>query len=190
LAGFAVPSITGGVLAAMGLADTFAFFALVILAGIGEGAVLGLAQWLALRRYLPGIAWREWVIATGSAAGAAWLIGMSLSALGGAPEVTPQLMIAIAIPLGIIFLLLMGGAQWFVLRRRVSRAGWWIVANAVAWPVGVAVPVVALSLVPDNAAAWMMIAVGVISGILMGVVVGAITGFALARLVRSPLPQA
>lgn len=31
---------------------------------------------------------------------------------------------------------LMGGLQWVELRRRVSRAGWWVAANALGWAAG------------------------------------------------------
>ena len=55
-------------------------------------------------------------------------------------------------------------------------------ANAIAWPLGVAMPVAGMALLPDTAGAATMIAVGVVCGLLMGVLVGAITGFALVYL--------
>ncbi len=84
------------------------------------------------------------------------------------------------------FLLSMGGAQWLVVRHHVTHAGWWIAANAVAWPIGVTVPVVGMTLIPDGAAAASMAAVGVLSGLLMGLIVGALTGVAFVFLVLPP----
>jgi VIT1/CCC1 family predicted Fe2+/Mn2+ transporter len=88
----------------------------------------------------------------------------------------------LALPCGMIFLCAIGGAQWWVLRRSVAHAGWWVLANAVAWPVGVAVSVVGMALLPDSTGALVMLVMGVICGLLMGAVVGAITGIALVRL--------
>jgi hypothetical protein len=39
---------------------------------------------------------------------------------------------------GIVFGVITGFFQWLVLRRYLSRAGWWIVASAVGWAVGIA----------------------------------------------------
>jgi len=158
--------------------------ALLVAAGLGEGAVLGLAQWLALRRSVPDLHGRAWVLATALAAGIAWALAMSLVTLGELNMLGPPARAILALPLGIIFLCSIGGAQWWVLRRSVAHAGWWILANAVAWPVGVAIPVVGMALLPDTAGAVTMLVVGVICGLLMGAVVGAITGIALVRLLR------
>jgi hypothetical protein len=59
-------------------------------------------------------------------------------------------------------------------------------ANALAWPLGVAVPVLAISLAPDGTPLLAMIAIGLASGMMMGLVVGAITGLVLRRLFSNP----
>jgi hypothetical protein len=86
--------------------------------------------------------------------------------------------------LGILFLLSMGGAQWLALRRYVRRAGWWIAANAVAWPIGVAMPFITIGIIPDDSPVALMITAEIVGGVLMGVVVGAITGVVLVWLLR------
>jgi hypothetical protein len=188
LIGFGVPAFVGAIAGSFELAQG-AMFVVLVLAGAIEGAILGLAQWLALRRYLPGVRRRDWVIATALAATVAWIIGMLPSTFESMATLAPVLLSVGATVLGGVFLLSIGGAQWFVLRHHVQQAGWWIVANAVAWPLGIAVPVVALSLAPDGTPLVIMIALGVVSGLLMGLVVGAVTGLALVLLLRNRLGQ-
>jgi hypothetical protein len=182
LVGFGIPALIGASAYALRLSDSILNIA-VIVGGMGEGIVLGLAQWFVLRRYVPRIGARAWVLATGAGALLAWVIGMGLANVGPMVwHVSPSLFIMLASVLAVVFLLSMGGAQWLVLRRHVAHAGWWIAASALAWPLGVAVPVVGMALVPDGAAATTMAAVGVLSGVLMGGVVGAVTGVAFVAL--------
>jgi hypothetical protein len=182
LVGFAIPVAVGAGAWSLGLSD-LAIAILVTLAGAGEGAVLGFAQWLALRHTL-AIERRDWVLATGLAAVVAYAIGMLPSNLGDLSRFNSALLIGVGAVLGVIFLVSIGFAQWLVLRWAVPHAAWWIVANAVAWPLGVAVPVVGLALVPDNAPPVVWIVTGIVCGVLMGVVVGALTGIALIWMLR------
>jgi hypothetical protein len=179
--GFAIPALAGA--AAFWLAlGQIPMSALLVAAGLGEGAVLGLAQWLALRRSVTNMHGRSWVLATALAASIAWALAMALVTLRELNVLGSTALAILALPCGIIFLCSIGGAQWWVLRRSVAHAGWWILANAVAWPVGVAIPVVGMALLPDSTGALVMLVIGVICGLLMGAVVGAITGIALVRL--------
>jgi NhaP-type Na+/H+ or K+/H+ antiporter len=50
---------------------------------------------------------------------------------------------------------------------------------------GVAVPFIALALVPDASPFWVWAVMGIVSGVFMGLVVGAITGLGLVWLLRS-----
>jgi hypothetical protein len=85
------------------------------------GLLLGLLQYLLLRRYLPRIV--AWIAATT----AGWL---SLSALLGIFA-----FVAVAPPAPLI--VLAGGflalPQWFVLRTRVPNAVVWLIASTVSW---------------------------------------------------------
>jgi len=183
LFGFAIPALAGAAAAWLAIGQV-AMSTLLVTAGLGEGAVLGLAQWLALRPSLPHLPGRAWVLATALAAGIAWTLAMSLVTLGELNVLGRMALAILALPFGIMFLCSIGGAQWWVLRHSVAHASWWILANAIAWPIGVAIPVVGMALLPDTAGAVLMLLVGVICGLLMGLVVGAITGFALVRLLR------
>ena len=156
-----------------------------MLVGAIEGAVLGLAQWLALRRALPSVSRRAWVVATALGAMIAYLLAMLAVALGLLVQEQMALLAIGAVVFGVGFLVSIGLPQWLVLRRQLRHAGWWVPANALAWPLGVAVPFVALALVPDAAPCWVWAATGIVSGLVMGLVVGAVTGLALLWLVRS-----
>jgi hypothetical protein len=90
--------------------------------GLIAGAVVGAAQWLALRRVVPWI----WVAATSIGMAAGLSLGAALVDYG----------------IGRVDLMLMGavtgacagGLQAVVLaRRRISGATWWAVANPPAW---------------------------------------------------------
>lgn len=86
----------------------------------------GLLQYGLLRRYLPRMGW--WVLA----ATAGWLMGalLILISIWLRPLTTEFLGIALVfVELGFSI----GVGQRLLLRRRLSRAGWWIGANVVGW---------------------------------------------------------
>ena len=87
---------------------------LAVLLGAVFGTVVGILQWLVLRRrpVIRDAGW--WVLATALGCGVLG-IGVTIN--------------------GFVWLLagaVIGTAQWFVLRRSVQRAGWWVTANIVA----------------------------------------------------------
>jgi len=66
-----------------------------------------------------------------------------------------------------------GVLQWLLLRRYISRSGWWILANLIGW----------------NAAGLLAGAgamVSILESIPMGICVGAVTGLALILLLQHP----
>jgi hypothetical protein len=152
-------------------------------AGAVEGAAVGLAQWLVLRSALPALSRNAWTAATALGAMLAYALAyvMNVAAEASGGEFTSALIAVLAVA-GLLFLLSMGGAQWFILRRHVARAGWWIAANTAAWPLGVLLPVISIALVPDGAPLAVSIVAGATGGVLMGLTVGALTGAALVRL--------
>jgi hypothetical protein len=135
------------------------------------GTVVGATQWLVIRRHT---SWRGWGHAV------TWMLSMGLvGAVGLTASFAPtQTLIALGTTLpqgtvGVVLLTcglgtLVGTIQWSVLRARLSGSGWWIVANAVAAPAGLASGEL----------------VGGLGGVLVGVAVFAtMTGAVLARLV-------
>jgi hypothetical protein len=162
----------------------------LIVAATVEGAAVGLAQWWVLRRYLPALTWRAWVLATMLGAIAAWVIGMMMGTAGGdlfdSGEYAVALVIGVA--LGPVVGALLGLFQWIALRRHVQHAGWWVPANAAAWTAGMALIFVATSIVQEDTPVAVVAATWAVSGTLAGVVVAAIHGLVLVRLLRTHLP--
>ena len=167
------------------------------------GASLGVAQWLVLRRQLSRAAW--WVLA--SIVGGALYGGAGRAVYGAVFGVVGvALGTAVGKPIGLIvfaavFGASVGVAQWLYLRRKVSRAGWWVLATVVgsiaALAVGVSVGVVEGIGGPVFRAVFRAVrggpvfgtVYGAMGGAVFGVVFGAITGIALVWLSRGPAPQ-
>lgn len=134
---------TGAMLAAETLGGAVAWGTL--------GLITGVAQWLVLRRYLPRAGW--WVLA--SAAGwaivgsAKWHYEPLMEEIMppffrtveemGLPFLMPLLGITIGLVLDGMMGLVVGVAQWFVLKVHVRRAGRWVLISAVAWAAGAVV---------------------------------------------------
>ena len=89
----------------------------------------GLLQALLLRRWLPRIGW--WVVATA--------LGWSLGLFGTRVIYSATALDVYPVLFGLARALFTGGiiglAQWLVLRKRVPRAGWRILANVLGWGV-------------------------------------------------------
>lgn len=186
LLGFIAPAIAGSTAAVVGLSD-LERLPLLVLAGMIEGATFSCAQWLVLRRYLPELSGRTWIGATAVASGFAWTLGLIPSSISNLEAIPVAVLISGAIVIGSAFLVLIGGAQWLALRQVTARAGWWILANAIGWPLGVIVSIIGIGLIPDSASVGLMIGMGVASAVMMGVIVGAITGGFLVWLLRDQL---
>ena len=75
----------------------------------------------------------------------------------------------------------MGVLQWRRLRVVVESSATWIAVTAVAWTIGVALPVIASSIIPHGWPPVLHIGVAVAAAVAMGATVGAITGRTLAR---------
>ena len=92
----------------------------------------GTAQWLVLRRAIRA-AW--WMPVTAVGATICGVIG-GFSSGGGTSHIGP---VEGPVPLSLallalppLFVLLLGGGQWLILRREAENAGWWPVVNAAA----------------------------------------------------------
>lgn len=187
LLGFAVPALAGmAALLLIGAPDTtapaLAFYALLVIAGAGEGAILGAAQWRALRSALPSISRRTWAGATATGAAVAWALGMlpnTIDAIIALPTTVLFLLwIAIAVPL----LCTIGVAQMLVLRPHINGSGWWIGANVLGWLLGLPATFIIPALVPDGSPTAVWVVAFIVAGVLMGAIVGATTGLALQRI--------
>ncbi|NJM06374.1 hypothetical protein HC891_09545 [Candidatus Gracilibacteria bacterium] len=162
-------------------------FCVLVAAGSLEGIALGYAQWRVLRSVLPRIGWRAWTGATALAAVLAWSLGMLPNAITDGAGLGATFMVLAWVAVAPLLLLSIGVAQWFVLRRHLSRAALWVPANALGWTLGVGATFVGAALINETMPLWMAVSIGVASGIAMGFVVGCITGWTLIRMVRGQL---
>ena len=157
-------------------------YAVAVVGGLGEGAVLGWFQARVLGRILPELDRRQWIVATAVAASFAWAWGMLAPTLDDLFGLTMTAQIAIWIPSGIMILLSIGSAQAFVLRRIVDRPASWVVANFGGWLAGLPWTFALPGAVPDDAPVYVWVATFIVSGVLMGATAGAVTGLAVTRL--------
>jgi hypothetical protein len=165
----------------------------MILAGTFEGVVIGVAQWWVLRRSLRQLNWRAWMLATVIGAFVAWTLGMIPSTLIGAteaaatppPEISHALRYALAALMGAVLGPLLGLPQWWVLRRYVPQAAWWVLANTAAWAVGMPVVFVGASLLRPGGFSMSLVVIAIAALASTGAVVGAIHGTVLVWLLRS-----
>jgi hypothetical protein len=168
--------------------------ALAVLAGtVIEGSVVGTAQWLVLRRPLVRMRWRAWALATALGAGIAWTLGMIPSTFlfsgtdtgTAAPSEVSDLMIyALAAGMGLVLGIILGASQWLVLRHYVSKAGWWVLANALAWMAGMVVVFIGTSFIPAEGITLPVALLLLLFLIVAGAVVGAIHGRVLIWLLH------
>lgn len=179
--GFCAPAVAGGITAGV---RAGVLVAALLLAGIVEGGVLGYFQARVLRTVLPRLRIRDWVTATAVGAVLAWAVGSVPMLYGerlGDWPIWLQVPVIAAGVLVIVFAL--GGAQWFVLRRFTVRAARWIWANVVAWMAGLtAFALVTTPLWQPGQAVGLVVAIGVLGGLVMAAVMAAITGAFLTRI--------
>ena len=166
----------------------------VVGATVLEGSAVGVAQWWVLRERLPRLRLASWWIATAVGACVAWTLGMipstmmDLAAAGAetaatAPEISDALQLALAAAMGLVLGPILAVAQWWVLRRHVSRAGWWIPANALAWAVGMPVIFAGVGLAATASSTVGAVIAAALSLLAAGALVGAIHGAFLLRVI-------
>jgi hypothetical protein len=182
LVGFGVPAVAGAVTATM--SDLVAVVALVA-AGGTEGAVLGWAQARVLRGVLPGLAVGPYVGATAAAAALAYAIGMSPAVFAATiPGVPRPVLVVVGLLLAGALLASIGTAQWIVLRRVLPRSASWILTTGGSWAVALlAFATVTTPLWRPGQSVALVVAIGLLGGLVMAAVAAALTGAAVVRLV-------
>ena len=175
LAWFLASVVGYGLGAILGMSIAWRFFPAAdaangITLGILMGATGGYLQWVVLRERIAGAG--LWGVA--SALG----LGLAISALASANIIENY---AMAVFLFASMIAVVSGIpQWLILRRKVSRAGWWLLANLLGSLVG-AVGVVIANAIGETGN-WGLAAM--IFGVGFGAGNGAITGAALVWLLR------
>jgi hypothetical protein len=180
LVGFSAPALAAPLLAHASAGVTLVLF---VCAGFVEGAMLGFAQGVVLRRIVPGLRAVTWATATACGAALAWFIAMMPSTFSsGWAQLPPLVVVALAIPAALILLGSLGTAQWLVLRHHVTDCLKWIWVTALAWCLGLgAFMAVATPLWHDGQSAVAIVSIGLVAAFVMAVVVGLVTSAALPR---------
>jgi hypothetical protein len=112
-----------GGLAGLQVSDRMIATIMVILIGM----LMGVAQWLLVRPYLPRAAF--WIVATLIG----WVLPIALLVVFFPPSVVNQ-----HGQIGIVLAsigLMMGAAQYLLLRRYKLHSGWWIPASMLGWTI-------------------------------------------------------
>lgn len=185
--GFLLPVAGFALAASLGL-EAWAAWAVLVMAGAGEGALLGLGQSLALRGTRAEVPVGRWVAATALAASVAWSIGMlppTLADLGRPLDFTAGgTWVAVAIG-GLVLLATIPLAQWPVLRGAgVARAWRWIPLNMAAWAAGLLFTFLPSPLIDESTPPGALFALYAVAGVLMALTVALITGWGLRRMTR------
>ena len=147
-----------------------------LLVPLVAGSLIGLAQWVVLRKYLNEVF--DWILA----GGASWAIGYALGLLmiNGLTGTGLDGFIGY-----MLFGVIVAIVQWPILRREIPNAWMWIAANVVGWTAGFYLSQLSLDLLFNGPTIDPVASTSVLSGV-SGLVAGAITGIALVLIVRRP----
>jgi uncharacterized membrane protein (UPF0136 family) len=166
----------------------------LILSGVFQGLILGVAQWLVLRRYMRNSIW--WVLATIIGCFFGWLLVLFVSAIAlFTVAVAQEGLDSITVFLGVIWLvtavgMLIGLPQGLILltslKVKFYKAVWWMNVNALAWILRLFLVFTAPSIISDRV---YLNTVFVMFGaeILMTLAYSGITGVILVNLLQSSL---
>lgn len=181
--GFLIP-VTGFALAAILGLEAWGAWALLVVFGSGEGALLGLGQSLGLRGSSAQVPIGRWVGATAIAAAVAWSIGMLLPTFADA-GVAIDWSSPLSWAAGLVLLATIPLAQLPVLARAgVPRAWRWVPINMGAWLVGLAFTFLPSPFIDESSAPALVFALFAAGGVLMATTVALLTGLGLRRMAR------
>jgi hypothetical protein len=158
------------------LMDSLDLFLFRLLLPLWSGFLVGLFQWLVLRRYLTHCV--DWILN----GGAGWALGYAL----GLFVIQLLSQNPLSQLLGyLLFGLILAVVQWPVLRREMSNITPWILANMVAWALGAYISGAVFNLVIAGQSPHQIFSTTVIS-LITGLVAGGLTALALIWIVRKP----
>lgn len=178
--GFLVPAATGAFTASPSLERWQ--MPLLILAGIGEGALLGTTQALATRRFRRRPPLWGWIGATALGAAIAWSCGLGISAIAQSSAVPVAAVIVAAIVLGLAGLAAMPTLQYLTIRRTIPRAAVWIPVNAGAWVAGIGWTILPSPFIDESTPLQTLILAYALAGLFMATTVAAFTAPLARRL--------
>ncbi|MDE5095705.1 MAG: hypothetical protein O4804_16225 [Trichodesmium sp. St11_bin5] len=155
--------------------NTIGSFGLAVF-GTVFGAVVGSLQWWVLRKRLSQARW--WILATVLASAILFSTAVVLS--NAVSDVVSNTVIQ-GVVISSLMGLVIGSAQWLVLRKQIYQSHWWILASVL----GIAATLFAIvySSRLEQMSIWDLILF--LLGI-FGIIYGGITGFALVWLLPQP----
>lgn len=166
----------------------------LILVGLFQGLILGVAQWLVLRRYMRNSIW--WLLATILGCFFGWLLVLFVIALAlFTMAITQKELDSMTTFFGVIWLattvgILIGLPQGLILltslRVKFYKAVWWMNVNALAWIVRLFLMFTILSIISEKSSlSILFVMLG--AEILITLAYSGITGVLLVNLLQSSL---
>jgi len=159
---------------------------IMVFFGALEGAIVGYAQWIVLRRTL-AVAKSSWILTTAIAAAVAWLLGLLPSSIVNvSPTTAPSLLVTLFLSMGVgaVSGVILAIGQTWILHRYSRIAGWWLVANAGAWAVGMPIIFFSAGLPTPQTPIATVILLLLTTVLVAGAAVGAIHGAVLLRILE------
>ncbi|MBW4509504.1 MAG: hypothetical protein KME64_23750 [Scytonematopsis contorta HA4267-MV1] len=157
-----------------------------------NGIIFGFAQWLVLRSYVRNALW--WIPATILGTLVSTLVITFLSfilafAIGLQPTlVSTQNLYFFVASIGAIAGAVLGLLQGIVLKAlfntTINQVGWWIVANAFAWSLGVLIAFIGAGIHNQEVFNLNIILISTSTGATVGSIVGIITAIALIFILK------
>lgn len=157
----------------------------VVAGGLVEGTALGLAQAFVLARIAPALSRVRYLATTVVVAGLGWAAASapSVAGDGGDAEQPPVLLVVLgAVALGLVLGVVLGAAQALTLRGAVRHPGRWVVANAAAWPLAMALIFLGATLPDAGWSAGSVLVTGALTGAIAGTTLGLVSGLFLPTL--------
>ena len=165
-------------------------YPILLLIGTLEGLLLGFAQYLVLRRYIQKA--NYWILFTTVGVLVSWFMGLTVSAVIGLfyaanlHQKITTLINEIAL-LGAAIGIVIGCAQWLILKAVSKQAIWWVFTNALAFSLGLVIAFIGagIDLSPGLNIHTSLIAVA--TGGVIGIAISSITGIVLVWLLKPRL---
>lgn len=151
------------------------FFGLAI-GGLLVGAVMGVVQWLLLRRHFPGAG--KWIWSTAVGSGLAFALAIAIAGAAGQSWFLGGLIG------GAVGGVVAGLIQQTFLREYLSETGLWVGASAVAWAVALIIMGIAMGAVVGRPPGSPGLVLVMLLAIIAVLIKSAITGVALMRSVQ------
>ncbi len=111
-------------------------FAILTLAGLFQGLVLGIGEVIALRRGPLRVPAGRWIFATTVGMGLTWIVALLPGSFARPDWSNPAVVVGMIVAV-LVVILIVPFAQWLILRSRVADAWRWILVMSISTALGV-----------------------------------------------------